>query len=626
MAEVHVDLSPILRAINHLDERQHHLAKQTQVAIATVEQSVEVVQGDVAKVSSALAEFAEAFEAFRQADAKAKALHLAETRLVKVRQEIDSRFGHYAELRRAATGVLQAIDRELVAEASLNAVTENLLITTPNYWLAPTLVALASWVRNDPAVAERAMQLAWERDRNKVALFYGLLYRRAARDTASTAWIRAYFDNQNPDSLDREFVVMLDAVANGVFGNETRGMVYERVRHWCQSAPNAAEFAGVQARRWLAILNARVMPLGKSEFAGLRRLARAWPEMERSLAIRRIFAGVVNLFDDIVSSQLVVPPTLLRAVDEILDKLVTRFDDEELELRGRDRLYSLIVDHDGDEPVAKRIFQQESAALQEKTDFFALLANAAAFSESADASVATKRLATAISRDWILDAAGQLATEAAASLPKSLTFNLESWSGNTADGSNAEELRSDISSHFDGLAVREIAEVKPTTGWKYTLFVGLPICLIVMASGYALEGLVALGCVGAVAAYLYKTAQDTAEATKQRIRAEREVQASEVRTQVSEACQDLLTYLAEFASKQTDLDELKGLLSDLDSADAVDQVTVYDGKSGQPEAAPARSSAPVATNRVMAAWPANELSPPIKRVSAIAGARKGSSR
>ncbi|HEX6864674.1 MAG TPA: hypothetical protein VF414_17720, partial [Thermoanaerobaculia bacterium] len=103
MSEI-TTISPAdLRAIERYLER---------IALATrdVHANVEEVNGRVAHVQSQqvtlahdLAELAGEFASFVQADAKQKSLQLAETRIVKVRQELENTFGYYAEVRRRAT-------------------------------------------------------------------------------------------------------------------------------------------------------------------------------------------------------------------------------------------------------------------------------------------------------------------------------------------------------------------------------------------------------------------------------------------------------------------------------------------------------------------------------------------
>lgn len=77
------------------------------------------------------------------------ALEQATTELVSVRQEMDKKFGNYSVVRNTMVGILQATDAALVRKATISTVSEELMISTPDYWLAPVLVALAAWINNN---------------------------------------------------------------------------------------------------------------------------------------------------------------------------------------------------------------------------------------------------------------------------------------------------------------------------------------------------------------------------------------------------------------------------------------------------------------------------------------------
>jgi uncharacterized protein VirK/YbjX len=80
---------------------------------------------------------------------------LAETRQVKIRQELDTSYGHYGQVRRIATGILQAADIKIVRQETMQNATEELMLLTPKYWLAPALVALGAWLNDNKDLAQK---------------------------------------------------------------------------------------------------------------------------------------------------------------------------------------------------------------------------------------------------------------------------------------------------------------------------------------------------------------------------------------------------------------------------------------------------------------------------------------
>ena len=116
------DLSLILGSLRSL-----------QSDIGTVSGQVDVVGSNLAQTRAELSRLEQAFNDFVQADLKAKELGFAETRQVKIRQEIENKFGQYAIVRRQATGILQAADIQLVRQETIRNATEELMLSTPRY-------------------------------------------------------------------------------------------------------------------------------------------------------------------------------------------------------------------------------------------------------------------------------------------------------------------------------------------------------------------------------------------------------------------------------------------------------------------------------------------------------------
>lgn len=182
--------------------------------IGVVSNQVETVGQDVANTRSELAQLQQEFLDFVAADIKAKEVALAETRQVKIRQELETKYGHYGEVRRHATGILQAADISIVRQETVKTATEGLMLAAPRYWLAPALVALAAWLSDNKELADKALAEALRRDDEKTSLFFALITRRTARANACRTWLDRYFGMQDPTHLDRQSVVLVDAVAS----------------------------------------------------------------------------------------------------------------------------------------------------------------------------------------------------------------------------------------------------------------------------------------------------------------------------------------------------------------------------------------------------------------------------
>ena len=105
--------------------------------IQIVSDQVETVNNELLDTRSNLDALITEFQEFVRKDQLEKNVHLAETRMVKVRQELETEFGHYSEVRRRVTGILQAVDVNLVKKETIENSTEEHMLAAPRYWLAP---------------------------------------------------------------------------------------------------------------------------------------------------------------------------------------------------------------------------------------------------------------------------------------------------------------------------------------------------------------------------------------------------------------------------------------------------------------------------------------------------------
>ena len=150
--------TPIANAIN-LAPLERRLDK---VAAATdrIERELTQTNSSLTQVTSELNELTQelnglkaSFERFMEDSKRATTLQKAATELIRVRQELEQNFGSYKVVRETMLGVLQATDLALVKKTTISFVTEELMLSTPDYWLAPCLVAVAAWIGNDRDLA-----------------------------------------------------------------------------------------------------------------------------------------------------------------------------------------------------------------------------------------------------------------------------------------------------------------------------------------------------------------------------------------------------------------------------------------------------------------------------------------
>jgi hypothetical protein len=479
--------------LNEIENALRRLGNSQEQVLAHVGQ-VELQQTEM---GNRLQHLTAMFLSYVETDRKAKELQLAETRIVKVRQELETTYGHYSDVRHRAVGVLQALDAGVVTHETIQTTTEDVMMAAPGYWLAPALVALAGWIRDDRDLAERAVGEALRRDIDKTSLLFALVLRRYERRNGAAMWLEQFLARQDPTALHREFVVILDAVATGAFGPEAKSVTSQAVTAWLITLESESEFFDRQQQRWQTTLEALTPSASEEEYPLMRKLSPTWSVLEASICAVRRNGVVIEHFRGIFEGELNVPRRLEDQIDDLLTTLVARFDVEELPLRRQEAELQTIIELSGDTDAASRRFAVTQQALAETVDFPTLLTNAAMHAEQAGASQGTQRFAVAMSRDWVLRAHEALTASARSKYPANIEVSLEGWKQPVNGDSDHDALAREFAAHMDVKTEERVAAVK-FKGWP--MFAAIA-CLPTLIAGIAAGSVVLI--VAAVATALY---------------------------------------------------------------------------------------------------------------------------
>lgn len=363
----------------------------------------------------------------------------AQQRLIQIRQEMEKRFGHYDIVRRTTTGILQADDLGIVKKDTISNATEELMISTPGYWLAPCLVALAAWINDQPELAERALKEGLKRNDEKTSLFFALICRRADRKSAALKWTQRYLANQDEENLDRKTVIILDAFASGLLGSDSEGVVSRQMGEWMDHLADKPGFVEQQTRQWSDAINLKRTSVDMDSYTYLRKYSKTWPVLKDIMEGAMLHAEILDYFTQIFEKE-ASTDSLKVQLDEILNNLVTEFDDEELPLRKEEKYNQFIVEFEGDVKRAQQNMAIEQTAFEVHKDFTQLLTDAAMKPESSNASVSTQKFAIALSKDWITDAYNDVTAQNRMKIPYEIEINVDSFNDKTTDGQNEAEL------------------------------------------------------------------------------------------------------------------------------------------------------------------------------------------
>jgi len=457
-----------------------------------LEDNVGSVDHKVVALNNELAALTREFEEYVISQGRANRLAQAETRLVQFDNELNKKYGHYDVVRRSATGILQADDLGLIRQSTINTISEELMVQTPGYWLAPCLVALAAWINDKKDIAERAVREGIRRNDEKTSLFFALVCRRADRAGSCLQWTKRYLDNQDEEDLDRKTVIILDAYASGLMGADTEGLISKTINEWMDNLINKPGFVEQQTDQWSkAIVSKR--KVYQSGYTYLPKYSPTWQQLVDVMEGAELHGTMLDYFINIYQQQ-TSTATLREQLDGILDSLVTDFDDEELPLRRKRRYEQLVKEFEGDEKRAKTVMDAEQQVYDTHKDFTQLLTDAAMDPEGSGASCSTQKFAIALTKDWIVSAYNDVTAKNRMKIPQYIDIAIGTFKDRTEDGRNEQELEGKMITQLTQERDAKLAKCVMSGFDQFCLYGGGVIGivgLLMMFTGHLFLGIIA---------------------------------------------------------------------------------------------------------------------------------------
>lgn len=451
---VHVDTSKLEKKINALSERTQRIES----AIQENSEKVDALTKQITGVSAELQDLADAFQTFINDSRKAAAVQKAATELVRVRQEIEQNFGSYRVVRETMLGVLQATDLALVKKTTISQVTEELMLSTPDYWLAPCLVAVAAWIGNNRDLANRAITEALKRDEEKTALAMALICRRNNRTETCYEWLSLYFAKQSASNFTESNFTYLDAYLNGVFGPDKKHMCDDYAVKWMREIQsNGDDIVAKQTEQWRSYCEKFTVNLD-SQFPQLREHAVQYRDIAeyvgRINAVGKIadnFSGMKNVDVD--------QQKLKKDIDQTLVTLISRCDEKEEPLRKEEQYLLAVRRFDGDTEAAKAAVLEANRKRTEDTiNLIDQMTNVIVHSE--DYRPSERKTAVSFLSSYIRSGFESYMTEKKEAFPETITLEVEGWTGTAHGEEDAEAKKMDFRAHMEKERLEKLASVQ----------------------------------------------------------------------------------------------------------------------------------------------------------------------
>lgn len=457
-----VDFGPVIRKLNEIGQQLSSQVSEVDVKVGSVATDLNVTRDELQQLRADFDQFVKTHE-------RTRLVQLAETRLGTLKADLEREYGHYGVVRRTSVGILQAFDIGNIRNKTVHEISEELMIQTPKYWLAPALVALAAWSKDDADLAEKSVEAAFSRDPKKTSLFFALTLRRQARLAEATRWLRHYFVSLDPRALTREFAVLLEATAQDGFGADGRQLVLEHLEQWREILRDEPEIVTAQVQKWRGEIFSQRGRIEDSTFNFLAHGSPQWAQVKAGMEHASAHQFVIDKYTEVRDTMTSLSSSVADRLDDLLEILVTEFDQEELPLRREVIYQEAIIEHDGDAVRAQQAADLDVAALDETIDALSLQTHTAFRPDLFGVSIATQKVAVGASSEDFTTAIGQFTRDYRAQWLDEIDIVLDNSHSNyastygfgewkTSSSVPQEQAEESLIAHWDGVVQRYIDE------------------------------------------------------------------------------------------------------------------------------------------------------------------------
>ena len=372
----------------------------------------------------------------------------AKQSIMMSQEELNKQYGHYDNVRRKINGIFQATDINAIRKSTIENISEQVIIDTPNYWLAPALVSLCAWLTDNKDLANRALKEAMNRDDEKTSLLFCLIHLRANRYETALKWLTRYLEMQDPAKMENKIITVLDAITNGSFGPDAKNLCLEKIDEWLKELTIKPGYKEIQIDRWTNYINNLIITEKNDDFDYIKQHTNDIDKITKILTISNSKRNILNHLKSIIKEEQNITISTTSQIDKLINMLVFNYENEELELKKDIAKNKLIIEENGNMTKANERFKETEFAFQKETDFYSQLTNITLEYKSTKPTINTRKMAFALSKDWIKEAYNNL-NQNFATNNLNIDITIDTWHNTTTNGQNEKELIDDLYKHIE---------------------------------------------------------------------------------------------------------------------------------------------------------------------------------
>ncbi len=312
-------------------------------------------------------------------------------------EQIDKKYSYYDSVRRTTESLLDAILTSSISKKTLYNLNQQLVLNNPDYWLANALSAISYWILDDRSNTEKEVNNALKKDKKKTSLFFALINLKIGRMEPAINWLKKYLSSQNPIELDKDFVTVIDLVAMGIFSDNAKDIVINKIQEWFNRMVNDKDIHNRAINTWKDYITEAeetqiYMPY-------LEMHAKNVGILKHNLITTSSYHNVYDKISDIMNED-----TSDKDINLILHSLIYDYESKEQVYQLDNLRNNLIIACNGDTKEADRLFKKQESLYHENVDLVTLLSNIVMYGNDLKVSNETKKIALSLIKNYIIEA------------------------------------------------------------------------------------------------------------------------------------------------------------------------------------------------------------------------------
>ena len=358
--------------------------------------------------------------------------------------EYDKKYKHRDDVRRRTIGLLQSIDINLIKKSTMETISEETVVNNPDYWLAPTLVAICHWYGNNRELANIALKKALDRSVEKTSLLLFLIHLRANRLKTAASWLKQYLTLQDPTNMDCKIVLLLDALCSGIFNQEITDIMIKQIQNWQTKLNSFPQYKDAQIPKWENFFKEQQSITNKKTEQFINLFVKEKNEINDVINFSSSHNHVIKQFKEKMNNLDRENYNKQNKIDKVINMLIFDYEQEELELKMEIERNNQIINENSNDNREKLKTNDEYL----KTDLYTHISNMCLNDNKFGITENTKKLAICLSKEHIIEAYKKAYSVDNEFELRYLNIVIEDWVGITQNGNNEFELKDKLKSHI----------------------------------------------------------------------------------------------------------------------------------------------------------------------------------